>query len=43
MKEDLEALKSCDHLFALSNWQDSRGARIEVWFAKRYNKTIIYQ
>lgn len=43
MKEDLRALKECDALYALDNWQDSRGARIEVWFAKRYGKAIIYQ
>jgi hypothetical protein len=43
MKEDLNALKTCCTLYALNNWEDSRGARIEVWFAKRYNKTIFYQ
>lgn len=43
MKEDLRILKKCDAIFMLNNWQDSRGAKIEHWFAKRYNKTIIYQ
>lgn len=43
MSEDLKTLKTCSHLYALNNWEDSRGARIEVWFAKRYNKTIHYQ
>lgn len=43
MKVDLLALKSCTHLYALNNWQDSPGAMVEVWFAKRYNKQIIYQ
>lgn len=43
MREDLQALKKCDGIFMLYNWKDSRGARIEHWFAKRYNKLIIYQ
>lgn len=43
MKEDLKALKQCEGIFMLNCWQDSKGAIIEHWFAKRYNKTIIYQ
>jgi len=43
LREDLKALKKCDGAFMLYNWKDSRGALIEHWFAKRYNKTIIYQ
>lgn len=43
MKEDLKALKECDTCFMLNNWQDSKGAKVEHWFAARYGKTIIYQ
>lgn len=43
MKEDINELKTCSHIFMLNDWEDSRGARIEHWFAKRYGITIIYQ
>lgn len=43
MSVDLKALKKCDAIFMMNCWQDSRGAIIEHWFAKRYNKVIIYQ
>lgn len=43
MREDLAALLICDNLYALSNWQDSAGARIEVQLAIDLNMTIIYQ
>lgn len=43
MKEDLKALKECEYVFMLNNWTDSKGAKVEHWFAKRYGKTIIYQ
>lgn len=43
MKEDLRALKECDAIYMLSNWKDSRGARIEHWFAKRYGKILLFQ
>lgn len=43
MKEDLKALKECSHIYMLDNWYHSRGAKIELWFAKRYNKTVIFQ
>lgn len=36
MREDLIALKTCTHIHLLDNWQDSRGARIEQWYAQRY-------
>jgi hypothetical protein len=29
MKEDLKALLDCEAIFMLSNWEQSRGARIE--------------
>lgn len=43
MSVDLKALKECDAIFMMNCWQDSRGAKVEHWFAKRYNKLIIYQ
>ena len=43
MREDLLALKLCDSIYMISNWEESRGAKIEHWFAKRYGKKIIYQ
>lgn len=43
MREDLKALKTCERLFALTNWQNSRGARIEVWFAHRYGIPVMYE
>ena len=43
MKEDLKALKDCEYVFMLNNWTDSKGAKVEHWFAKRYGKKIIYQ
>lgn len=43
MREDLAALKTCQAVYMLRNWSDSRGARIEEWFARRYGKTVYYQ
>jgi hypothetical protein len=43
MKADLKALKECDAIYMLTNWPESRGAKIEHWFAKRYGKIVIYQ
>lgn len=43
MREDLFALKLCDAIYMLKGWEESRGARIEHWFAKRYGKQVIYQ
>jgi hypothetical protein len=43
MIEDLNALKECGNIYMLDNWELSRGAKIEHWFAKRYNKNVIYQ
>lgn len=43
MSEDLKALKGCEAIYMLTNWTDSRGARIEHWFAKRYGKKVYYQ
>lgn len=43
MREDLAALKTCQGVYMLRNWSDSRGARLEEWFARRYGKTLYYQ
>lgn len=43
MIEDLKALLQCDAVYMLDNWADSRGARIERWFALRYGKDVYYQ
>lgn len=42
MKEDLKALKGCIAIFMLKDWEDSRGARIEHWFALRYGYFVYY-
>lgn len=43
MKEDLAAMKTCDEVYLLSNWRESRGARIEQWLATRNGKSLIYE
>lgn len=43
MKEDLKAMKGCGHIYMLNNWEQSRGAKVELWFAKRYGLTVHYQ
>jgi hypothetical protein len=43
MIRDLEALIPCDAVYMLSNWTDSRGAKIEHEFAVGMGKQILYQ
>jgi hypothetical protein len=43
MITDIYELLKCDAIFMLSNWKNSRGAKIEHWIAKKTRKTIIYQ
>lgn len=43
MREDIIALMGCEYLYALSNWQQSPGATIEVNIAKSVGIEIIYQ
>lgn len=38
---ELMALKSCDAIYMLPNWEQSRGARIEHRYAARWGKIII--
>ncbi len=42
MREDLKALKECTHIHCLDNGRESRGAIIEVWFARRYKKRFLF-
>lgn len=43
MLADIEIMKRCDSLYMLNNFEDSRGAKIELWLAKRWNKKIEYE
>lgn len=43
MREDLRAMLNCSHVFAQSNWQESKGASIEVELAEMLGLTVIYQ
>lgn len=43
MDECLRALRTCDAVYAQRNWQDSKGATIEVLFAQGMGLEIIYQ
>lgn len=42
MLEDLKALVPCDTIAMLPCWVDSPGAKIELAFAQRMGKKIIY-
>lgn len=43
MKEDIGALLSCDAIYLLKNWGDSRGARIERAIALELGIEIVYE
>jgi hypothetical protein len=43
MITDLIALSRCHAIYMLCNWPDSKGARIEHWFAKQLKLKIIYE
>jgi hypothetical protein len=40
---DLHTMLDCDGVYALRDWQSSRGATIEVQLAMRLGKEIVYQ
>lgn len=42
MKEDIKALCDCNCIYMLSNWQASKGAKIEHQIALYLNLEIIY-
>ena len=43
MKADIPYVLKCDTIYLLAGWKASRGARLEHFLAKRYNKNIIYE
>jgi hypothetical protein len=43
MREDIQALMNCTHLYALKNWRQSPGATIEVNLAVSIGINIIFQ
>jgi hypothetical protein len=43
MKEDIAALLKCDSIFMLTNWGQSKGARVEHAIAKELGLKVIYQ
>ena len=43
MELDLKALGNCDSIYLLSDWQESRGAKIEYDEAVRLGKEIIFE
>lgn len=40
---DLHTMLDCDGVYALRDWQSSKGATIEVQLAMRLGKQIVYQ
>jgi len=36
-------IDACDCIYMLKNWADSRGAKLELEYAKGNNKQIIYE
>lgn len=43
MARDIELLKTCEAIFMLDNWEDSRGAKIEYEFAIGAGKKVMYE
>jgi hypothetical protein len=41
--DDILALKQCDSIYMLQGWENSPGANIEWWVAKRHNYQILYE
>ena len=40
---DMRLVKDCDAIYLLKGWEQSPGAQIEYWTAKKYKKEILYQ
>lgn len=36
-------INQCDAVYILDNWKDSRGAKVELEYAKVTGKTVLYQ
>jgi hypothetical protein len=43
MKEGIGEMMKCHAVFALSNWYESEGARVEIELAKALKMPIMYQ
>lgn len=43
MRKDIRELVTCDAIYVMDNWQDSKGARIEVAVAKELNLEFIFE
>jgi len=43
MKEDLKELLSCDAIYMLKGWSESKGAAIEYDLANKLGLTVIHQ
>lgn len=43
MARDIQILSDCEAIFMLSNWRESRGARIEYEFAVGANKDVLFE
>lgn len=43
MAKDLKELLTCDGIYMLKNWGDSRGARCEYMLAKELDLVIIFE
>jgi hypothetical protein len=43
MRRDLNLIKGCKAIYMIKGWETSRGANIELWFARRYGLTVIFQ
>lgn len=41
--EDIKAVKECTGIYMLQGWEDSPGANIEWWTAKKYGLNIAYE
>lgn len=43
MVECLMAMVECDEVYMLSNWQDSKGAKLEMEYAKQWKLKVIVE
>jgi hypothetical protein len=43
MREDIHALLTCEAIYMLDNWQESKGSRIEFGLAVELGMKIIFQ
>lgn len=43
MKETISQLRKCDFVYVLKNWENSKGVKIEIEQAKKWNIPIFYE